>query len=163
MEFNTLNITTVFRSIFISLLLVCVSCAAQEKKDTVTVSKGVVPVQSWSAILSVSGGFAGWDKNISIDSGGLVIINNLKTGMSSRKKLNNKELLALSALVHQQKNTSVVAGSRNFSKRCADCFEYKLSIRWQNRQQLAVLNDINLSKSPYQSIVRFLRKTMSKY
>ncbi len=158
-----LSLNTTFRFILVSSLLFCAGCVTQDKTHTVMVSKDSGAVQAWFVALSISGGFAGWAKNISVDSDGLLIINDLKTGKSIRKKLNNKELEVLSKLVRQQKNAQPEVKDRALAKSCADCFEYKLSIRWQNGQQLAMLNDINLGKSSYKDIVRFLRKKISKY
>ena len=158
-----LSFSAIFRFILISWLLFLAGCATQDKKSTMMVSKPPAAAKNWSVVLSISGGFAGWAKNISINSDGLLIINNLKTGRSIRKKMNNNELDVLSKLVLQQKKTHSEAKGNSLPKNCADCFQYKLSIRWQNGQQLAVLNDINLGQSPYKDIVRFLRKMMSQH
>ncbi len=159
-----LSFNAIFRFILISLLLFLAGCATQDKKSTMVASKSsAAAVKSWSVVLSISGGFAGWAKNISINSDGLLIINNLKTGRSIRKKMNNNELDVLSKLVLQQKKTHSEVKGKILTKSCADCFQYKLSIRWQNGQQLVILNDINLGQSPYKDIVRFLRKTMSQH
>ncbi len=143
------------------LLFLVSACVTQEQHGTGNSAQE--SLQPWSVILSVSGGIAGMVRNISIDSDGLVIINDLKTNKSSRSKINSKELALLSNLINQQIRSLKPPSTLFSANKCADCFQYKLSIRWQNGQKLAVLNDINLGKSPYQDIVRFLRKTMLKY
>jgi len=144
------------------LLIFCLfssACVTQDNAVATTNNKK----QSWSVILSISGGFAGLMRNISIDEDGSIIINDLKNSKSIRKKLNNKELQDLSDLLDKLKGTSSSSSSPGFSRNCKDCYQYKLSIRWQNSQVLASLNDINLKKSPYKALVIFLKRILSKY
>ena len=151
---------TFIKSIFIALYVAFLSgCVNQEKLTSKTDGNG----QSWTVTLAVTGGFAGWIRNLSVDSNGQLIINDLKANKGIRKKLNNKELEDLSSLVSQLENAKSVSKTLPFTKKCADCIQYKVSIRWQNSQVLASLNDINLHKSPYKSLVLFSRKIMSNY
>ncbi len=150
-------IRLISRLVFPLVILFSMSSCVTQQHGTASVAQEPIP---WSVILSVSGGIAGVERNISIDSDGLVIINDLKTNKSSRSKINNKELALLSNLINQQTGSLKQPSTLFTANKCADCFQYKLSIRWQNGQKLAVFNDINLAKSPLKHIVHFLRKKM---
>jgi len=119
--------------------------------------------EQWSVVLVISGGFAGWMRNISVDTRGALIINDLKRNKSIRKQLNNSELASLSNLVTKQKSIYQTDVVTELSQKCKDCFHYKLSIRWHNRQQLVSLNDLNLPKSSYNKIINFLKEMTIKY
>ena len=146
------------------LLLSLLSCVAQGKSEEtgVTTVKSIEKTNQWTVALGVTGGFAGWIKNISVDSSGKTIINDLRQNKSSQKILSNKELSELSKLVVQLKTTTLEPESTKPSSFCSDCFQYELSIRWQNRQILASLNDINLTESKANKIVLFLRDILMK-
>ena len=148
-------------ALFISLL----SCVTQGKSGETEVEKvkSVEMTSQWMVALGVSGGFAGWIKNISVDSSGKTIINDLKQNKSSKKLLSNKELSELSKLIEQLKNTTIESKTAKSSNLCSDCFHYEVSIRWQNRQILASLNDINLAESKANKVVLFLRNILMKY
>ena len=150
---------------FLFLLVSLLSCVAQGKSEEAEVVKvkSIEKPNQWIVALGVTGGFAGWIKNISVDSSGKTIINDLKQNKSSQKILSNKELKELSKLVEQLKSTIFETKSTKPSSLCSDCFQYELSIRWQNRQILASLNDINLSESKANKIVLYLRNILMKF
>ncbi len=134
------------------------SCATQAQTSNLSAKA----MQTWSVTLSISGGFAGLAKNIHIDSNGLMIINNFKNNKRIQNKINNKKLRVLSNLIYKRIKDTSEPVKLPVLKHCADCFQYKLSIRWQNGQQLAALNDLNLRQSAFNDIVLFLRKMASK-
>lgn len=138
----------------------CIPQAQSEKSISAPSSENI---QKWTVLLSISGGFAGWMKNISIDSSGTLIINDIKRNKSIRNKVNNNELGALYNLLVDIKDLKSEHQSTKFTNTCADCFNYELSIRSHNRQLLVTLNDINLSKSGFRHVVIFLRKMVTKY
>jgi len=158
------------KKIFFSLgslfiLISLLSCVAQGKSEETGLTK-VKPIDKtnqWIVVLGVSGGFAGWIKNISVDSSGKTIINDLRQNKSNKMILSNKELNDLSKLVEQLKSTTLEVESTKPSTLCSDCFQYELSIRWQNGQILASLNDINLTKSKFDKVVLFLRNILQKF
>ena len=158
--FPALVLSFIFPLVILFSLSGCVTQESASAKSTTDIQKQPA---IWSIVLSISGGFAGLARNISIDSNGLLIINDLKLNKSIRNKLDNNELARLSELINNNKNQPSMAGIPFGSENCADCFQYKLSIRWQNGQQLAVLNDINLPQSPYKELLLVLRKLTSKY
>ena len=138
----------------------CIPQAQSEKSKSAPLSEST---QEWTILLAISGGFAGWMKNISIDSTGILIINNITENKSSRNKLNNNELDALSDMLVEIKDLKTDPQSKKFTNSCADCFNYELSIRSHNRQLLVSLNDINLRNSEFNNIVAYLRKIRMKY
>ena len=147
------------------LLISLLSCVAQGKSEEtgLTKTKPTEKPNQWIVVLGVSGGFAGWIKNISVDASGKTIVNDLRRNKSSQKILSNKELSELSKLVEELKSTTLEAESTKPSSLCSDCFQYELSIRWQNGQILASLNDINLTESKFEKLVLFLRNVLQKF
>ena len=147
------------------LLISLLSCIAQGKSEEtgVTKLKPIEKTNQWIVVLGVSGGFAGWIKNISVDASGKTIINDLRQNKSTKKILSNKELSELSKLVEQLKSSKLEPEAAQPSTLCSDCFQYELSIRWQNGQILASLNDINLTKSKFDKVVLFLRNVLQKF
>ena len=152
---------SIIKQIFLSLCLVVSlsACVTQDKAGSAVKSEQ----PQWFTALSVSGGIAGITQNISIDSTGSVIINDVRIRKSIRKNLNNNELDKLSKLLLESKSLTSEAKVNKFSGKCKDCYHYKLSIRWQNKQQLVVLNDINLRQSAYSQIILYLRAIRKKY
>jgi len=147
------------------LLISLLSCVAQGKSEETGLTK-VKPIEKtnqWIVVLGVSGGFAGWIKNISVDASGKTIVNDLRRNKSSKKILSNKELSELSKLVEQLKSFKLEPEATQSSTLCSDCFQYELSIRWQNGQILASLNDINLTESKANKIILFLRDILTKF
>ena len=142
---------------FLLVLSGCVNQGITRENSKPTATKNT---PKWSAILSVSGGLAGLMQNVSIDSEGIVIINDLKLNKSFRKKLDNNELKTFTGLILKNKQSKSI---NSLSRRCRDCFTYKLLIRWHKKQQLAVLDDINLRESSYNKIILFLRGIVKKY
>ena len=153
------------------LLISLLSCVTQgkpadkpvEKLSEVAKAKSTAKTSEWIVALGVSGGFAGWIKNISVDSSGKTIVNDLRQNKSSQKIISNKELSELSKLLEQLKSSTLEPESTKPSSLCSDCFQYELSIRWQNGQILASLNDINLTESKANKIVLFLRDILTKF
>ncbi len=159
-----------FKAIFLMcfgfMLLACVEHSKTDKDNPrpEKLSAVSLPVdKGWIIELQISGGFAGTMQNISVDSGGILIISDLKLNKTVRKKLNNKELDKLSGLIGPLKNLQTRQTVTNLGGFCADCFQYKVSIRWQNSQALVSLNDINLEQSLYKNTVLFLREISAKY
>lgn len=150
---------TLLRSLSVLMLISLYACESSKKMD---VQASVYKQHQWTVVLAVSGGIAGWMKNISVDASGNVIINDLKRNENTRKILNNSELKIFSRLVEQLRDVNNATEHENSAIRCKDCFQYKLSIRWQNQQILMSLNDINLSESKANKVVLFLRKAMQK-
>lgn len=163
MEFNMLKKFISFRLAIIVIFFALSGCISQAQSEKSKPANLAGNTQKWTVLLSISGGIAGWMKNISVDSAGILIINDLKRNKSIRNKVNNNELAALSDFLVEIKELKAETKPAGFSKGCADCFNYELSIRWQNRLQHEVLNDINLNKSRFSHIVVFLRKIATKY
>lgn len=163
MEFNMLKKFISFRLAIIVLFFALSGCIPQAQSEKSKPANLSGDIQKWTVLLSISGGFAGWMKNISIDSAGILIINDLKRNKSIRNKVNNNELAGLSDLLVEIKDLKIDPEANKLTNICADCFNYEVSIRSHNRQLLASLNDINLSKSEFNNIVIFLRKIRIKY
>ncbi len=158
-----MNIFYPYRLVSIFILTLIVSGCLFNGESNAVVKSSTIVTKQWMVVLLETGGIAGFMHNISIDSSGIIVINDLKVSKSFRKKLNARDLNKLSRLVQRAHKLEASNTIGTFRQRCVDCISYKLSIRWQNKQQLAVVNDINLSKSVYNKIIRFLRDVIRNH
>lgn len=152
--------TKIFWRIGISITFLIMSACVMSESSTVKIDNSQ---QDWVVSLNLTGGFAGWMKNTSINSAGDVTINDLKRNKIIKNVINNNELTELAQLISAKKEVKYTDNLENETSICADCFNYKLSIRWHNQEVLTTLNDLELNKSEFKSIVLFMRKITSTY
>ena len=158
-----------FIIVCITTLLLCSCVAHEQSTDSLTTKKDTTfssnySSNKWSVILSVSGGIKGVSRNISVDSNGLLIINDLKLNKSFRDKVNKEKMIELNTIIEKNVKFSEMNNSNKLTTKCRDCLSYKLSIRWDDLQRLAVSDDLNIHKSPYNKLIdNLLRLDSKKY
>ena len=140
---------------FAALLTSCVSPASPSATPPLPPSPtedACGPDQSWRAQLTVSGGFAGIQQMIVLDAGGAMTITDAQSETSRTRVLGPDELSRV---------RSLLASACPFPNpgplpSCADCFDYQLEVSYGAGIARAELNDVSLTGSVYEDLIREL-------
>jgi hypothetical protein len=126
---------------------------------TALASDVACPVEGpWSIELVVSGGFAGVERKIEVDSSGEVQVEDLQTGEKVESTLPAETLQQieddLSGVCH--------ASDAGRPPACADCFSYSLEVSIGGQAYHLVFNDLSLPESPAAALVQDLTRLITE-
>lgn len=132
-------INNVMRTVFLAILSTCLllGCESNESSaanndEAPETSSPVTSTEEerWEVKLSVSGGFAGRQNSITINSQGKVIHAQRGQPNPEMSQLQENQIKALNAAVknYLQDSTSGVNADLNSNRGCADCIQFTLTI-----------------------------------
>lgn len=96
---------------------------------------------TWIIQYNRSGGFAGFNETMRLDSDGTLTIQSERPPADVKKKLSNDQVKTIAELLVQACPFEVGSGKGA----CADCFLYDLNIRMDNRTYAVQASDVTLT------------------
>ncbi|MEK8090755.1 hypothetical protein [Thermithiobacillus plumbiphilus] len=117
--------------------------------------------EKWQVHYARSGGFAGEQKTLTLNSQGGVVIADSRQGKWLMRNLSPAEVRPVAASLRELMSGSTGAGSP--AGTCADCLHYKLDIVWKGQRQQASLDDRSLASSGYAPLVNQLNALIARY
>jgi len=115
----------------------------------------------WQIELAVSGGIAGVSRQLVVDNSGKVIASDRRQGRVEGR-LETGELAALESALSNLDATPVQQNRPTFPKRCADCLEYRLNIRFNGKLRRATFVSGSGPTRPYADLMTLLGKLMQR-
>lgn len=111
---------------------------------------------AWTLNFSLKGGFAGFDRALTVNSSGQATVTDVRTGKTAEVKLSAEQLSQL-----QQLAAKAVFQPSAEPGVCADCFVYTLEIdSGTGIPFTAQVDDTNLEASGLAPLIDFLRSVM---
>jgi len=114
-----------------------------EVLPTPTSSSGVIcgPPQEWTIQYSRSGGFAGFNESLTLQSDGTLIIQSERPPADVEKTIPEKDVAAITNLIVQACPFKTSPGDTT----CADCSFYDLQIRMDDQTYVVSASDVTLT------------------
>ena len=112
----------------------------------------------WSVELRISGGIAGIERKVEVDSSGKYEVEDLQTG----EKVEGPLSPARMARVEEGLSGVCLAGDPGRPPACADCFTYSLEVTYGGTAFQAVYNDLSLAGSPMAPLVGTLNQILTE-
>jgi hypothetical protein len=100
------------------------------------------PPSTWTIQYNRSGGFAGFDETLTLDSAGSLTVQSERPAMEDQKTISADQVQAITELLAQA--CPFEAGPTNGV--CADCFFYKLDVQMDGRTYSVQASDVTLTK-----------------
>jgi hypothetical protein len=112
----------------------------------------------WSVELIVTGGFAGVERKVEVDSSGAYQAKDLQTGASS------EGTLSAEAVAQIQADLPAVCQAAEAGRppACADCFQYLLGVRFASADYRIGFNDLSLPNNPAAPLVGDLTHVLNE-
>lgn len=149
--FTPLSIPAFLLGIF--CLLAISACAPTEQNQETTTDQPLQAHSNWSAVLGLSGGFAGQMREIRIDQSGQATLIDKKTKSRFEKLVTPQELQDIAKLVTL---LPVDLPPDQRSSQCRDCITYRLVTTVNDTKQLLVTDDAKLHDSDAKDLIRSL-------
>ena len=142
----------------VSLLAACSGGMAATGADPAAVrpEATTAPVQTWNLSLHLTGGFAGFDRELQLASNGELTASDRKRNLRITAKAASADLDRIAALLDTAK--SVQPGRLTA---CSDCLQYVVEIR-SEKPIVWQLNDLNLHQSGLAELVGALTGLMNR-
>ena len=143
----------VFLPVILGILLIS-ACAptGQSQEPATEQGQDTVPA-SWSALLNISGGFAGLMREISIDQSGQVVLVDKKRKSQFEKQVTPQELQNIAELLTL---LPVDTPSDQRSSQCRDCITYRLVTTVNGKKRQMVTDDAKLRDSDAKDLIRVM-------
>ena len=117
--------------------------------------------RSWEVGFELSGGIAGMMKQMTISHDGRLVAENLKRRTRVEKRMSADQLRELHRLVEQAQ--SVQGTAMGSPGRCADCMQYRLTIREpESRASVSESGAIEQRQSRSPELLKFLIAVMNE-
>jgi hypothetical protein len=97
--------------------------------------------KEWAIEFNRSGGFAGFNESLTLDSGGRLTVQSERPAAEIRKTLSNEQVNAVSGLLAEACPFEMKPNDAG----CADCFLYKLDIQMDGRTYVMLATDVTLT------------------
>jgi len=110
----------------------------------------------WNASLSVSGGFAGVHRHLSVDSAGRLIARDDNQDREVQGTLQSEQLARLDELLAALGSVPTQRSSPAFPSRCADCIESRLSATFNGKTYTAAIRSSDRPPQPYTDLIAYL-------
>lgn len=143
---------TKFFSIFLVSITLAACAVSPPPTNTPTPEPLATPTSSssvacsspstWTIQYNRSGGFAGFDETLTLDSSGNLIIQSERPPINEHKTISADQVQAITKLLVQA--CPFEAGPTNGV--CADCFFYDLNVRMDGRMYTVQASDVTLTK-----------------
>ena len=100
------------------------------------------PPSTWTIQYNRSGGFAGFDETLTLDSTGSLTVQSKRPAIDDQKTISVEQVQAITGLLAQA--CPFEPGPTNGV--CADCFFYKLDVEMDGRAYTVQASDVTLTK-----------------
>lgn len=143
---------------FAILFIIPVYCTAAGTSSSPSVEKH----KKWIIEYAISGGFAGIQRQLTLSSSGQLTAADKKFKKLTEQQISQEQLMEIGNILEQldfsinEKNASRLGG------KCADCFQYTLTLSVNDKKTTAILNDLTLQDSKYTQLIRFLSALMEQ-
>lgn len=108
--------------------------------------------EKWQILFKLSGGVAGYQRTMKLSSSGVVTVADEKSGREVTGKMTEKEM---SEIVLLTQDVMLLQPSGRVVN-CADCLNYDLAVRMNDRQLNIQLSDLSLPESGAEPLISFL-------
>jgi hypothetical protein len=109
----------------------------------------IVPGQSWNLLLHISGGLAGFNRELRVSSTGDVTAIDRRRQVTAARRLSASELTQLDSLV-----AKLSANQSTTNARCRDCLRYHVEIRTSVSTITADLDDTTIVETVFEPLVK---------
>ena len=100
-----------------------------------------VPVQ-WTIHFERSGGFAGFDESLNLDSSGNLTVQSERPPVDVKKTISNDQVNAIAGLLAEACPFEMKPNDAG----CADCFLYKLDVQMDGQTYVMLATDVTLTE-----------------
>jgi len=100
------------------------------------------PPSNWKIQFNRSGGFAGFDESLTLDSGGNLRVQSERPAVDVQKTISKDQVNAIAGLLFQACPFEMNPNDAG----CADCFLYKLDVQMDDRTYVMLATDITLTE-----------------
>lgn len=143
----------------VSILLIGIVVSACGKGQTPmpTQSLDCQLPKEWKIDFSLSGGFAGLSRSLSISSNGSAVAQDLRTGKRNVSVISQDDLNNIAGMLAE----ACPFERKQMDGGCADCFEYKLNIFMDSKQYELRASDVSIPERSA-PLIEYLRSYASK-
>ncbi len=155
------RLTLLFMS-FIILSITPASCASAGTNSSLSTEHHAEKPKSWIIEYTISGGFAGIHRHLTLNSSSQLTATDKKFKKLTEQQISQEQLMEIANILEQlnfsinEKNASRLGG------KCADCFQYSLTLTANSRKGAIILNDLSLNDSKYAALIRLLSTMMDQ-
>ena len=100
------------------------------------------PPEKWNIQFNRSGGFAGLDESLTLDSGGSLDVQRKRPPVNEKSSISKEQVAAIAVLLAQACPFEIEMGKDN----CADCFVYDLNIQMDGQTYSVQASDVTLTE-----------------
>ena len=100
-----------------------------------------LPAQ-WNIQFNRSGGFAGFNESLTLDSGGSLTVQSERPAVNVRKTISGDQVNAIGGLLAQACPFEMKPNDAG----CADCFLYKLDVQMDGQTYVMLATDVTLTE-----------------
>lgn len=145
-----------------TLSIFSASCASAGENSNLSTGHHAEKPMLWVIEYSISGGFAGIYHQLTLSKEGHLSATDQKTKKHVELQASKDQLAKITGIL-EQINFSVDANAPSkLSGRCADCFQYSLTLTANSRKGAVMLNDLSLNDSKYAALIRLLSTMMNQ-
>ena len=112
---------------------------------------------NWSLTLHLTGGFAGFDRQLDLASSGAATVSDRRRNVTRMPQISADDLKTVNALLAGAHATDVRAPG------CADCFEYTLDVQGASGPITIRANDAGMSGSDVAPLLTALSQLLNKH
>lgn len=114
----------------------------------------------WHASLNLSGGFAGINRQISVNSNGSLLASDERQQRKVAYTLTSEQLARLDVLLTALESAPAPPGTKAFPGRCADCITSRLSATVNGKRYTATAKSGEKTAQPYADLITQLAKLL---
>lgn len=111
---------------------------------------------SWTLAYHLSGGFAGFDRQLELSSSGAATATDRRRQLTRTAQVPDDELRAIASMVAAAQSADLRSSG------CNDCFEYKLDVQNGDARVTIRANDAGMSGGNAAALVRALRQLVNR-
>lgn len=161
-----MNTSKHFLPLFIALMALT-GCSMGNGTPTATSqSETQEIIHDWNASLSISGGFAGISRQISVNSDGSLLASDERQQRKVAHSLTSEQLARFDTLLTALESAPIPQSTKAFPGRCADCITSRLSATVNGKRYTATAKSGEKSAQPYADLIaqlaKLLREALSK-
>lgn len=146
-------------SLFVMLATLAVGCGSNASMpDASHPQEGIAPQGmslNWTVELSKSGGIAGLQRQLTVESNGAWRASDRKLGHKNGR-LTTEQLAKLNQTLSALENTPEAKSSRSFPSRCADCIETRINTILSGKHYSITLLSGTKIEQPYADLLSLL-------
>jgi hypothetical protein len=145
---------------FIILSIIPAACGASASKSDK--EEYLKKTKSWTIEYTVSGGFAGIHRQLTLNSSGKLTAADKKFKKHAEQQISKEQLMEIANILEQldflvnEKEASRLGG------KCADCFQHKLILIVNGHKNIAEMDDISLRDSKYTVLIKLLSQMLEQ-